>query len=206
MIKIVALNEDTEDDKPDIVTQEAQESLAESEFIRALKLKSHGEIDLCLNLLQELLETQVLNENLKNNPNAKLSIVKYNCHKNIAMILEERFEYLTALQHYISAILIDSSDVSTLYRFGKLALKVNATDLAEYAFENCLKRNSKHWCAAEGLLEVMNMNHNIIGSYRCARKLYEQNENCGKAGETLKEIQFLFRQNLWFLQNCSESE
>lgn len=103
----------------------------------------------------------------------------------------------------MQAILIDSTDVSTLYKFGQLALKMQATDLAEYAFESCLRRNSAHWCAAEGMLQVMNRNHNIIGSFRCATKICQQNVNSENAEQTLKEITNLFRQNLKFLQNCS---
>ncbi|XP_065356225.1 calcineurin-binding protein cabin-1-like [Calliphora vicina] len=207
MIKIVALNDDGEDatneEEEHVATREAQETIAESEYIRAIKLKSDGEIDLCLDLLKELLQTQVLNENIKNNRKDKLWTIKYNCHKNIAFILEERFEYMFALQHYIYAILIDSTDVSTLHKFGQLALKLNATDLAEYAFENCLGRNSAHWCAAEGMLEVMNINHNIIGLYGCARKIFQQDVNSEKAAQTIKEISNLFKQNLSFLRKCN---
>lgn len=209
MIKIVALNDEDEDETNEedelVATREAQETIAESEYIRAIKLKSEGEVDLCLHLLKELLQTQVLNENtdVKNNRNDKLWNIKYNCHKNIAFILEDRCEYMMALQHYISAILIDNTDVSTLHKFGQLALKLKATDLAEYAFENCLGRNAAHWCAAEGMLEVMNINHNIMGSFNCAGKILQQDVNCEKAEETLREIKNLFGNNLQFLKNCS---
>ncbi|XP_046803424.1 calcineurin-binding protein cabin-1-like isoform X3 [Lucilia cuprina] len=206
MIKIVALNDEGEDESTEeeehVVTREAQETIAENEYIRAIKLKSEGHIDLCLNLLKELLQTQVLNENIKSNRSDKLWTIKYNCHKNIALILEERSQYTFALQHYIYAILIDSTDVSTLHKFGQLALKLNATDLAEYAFENCLGRNSAHWSAAEGMLQVMNINHNIMGSYRWARKIFQQDINCDNAEETLKEITVLFKEHLTFLKKC----
>ncbi|KNC32779.1 hypothetical protein FF38_09214 [Lucilia cuprina] len=206
MIKIVALNDEGEDESTEeeehVATREAQETIAENEYIRAIKLKSEGHIDLCLNLLKELLQTQVLNENIKSNRSDKLWTIKYNCHKNIALILEERFQYTFALQHYIYAILIDSTDVSTLHKFGQLALKLNATDLAEYAFENCLGRNSAHWSAAEGMLQVMNINHNIMGSYRWARKIFQQDINCDNAEETLKEITVLFKEHLTFLKKC----
>lgn len=99
--------------------------------------------------------------------------------------------------------MIDNSDVSTLYKFGQLALKCNVTDLAEFAFENCIGRNSSHFCAAEGMLQVMKVNHNIIGIFTSARKMCEQNMKCEDAVQTLTNTTSLFNSNLSFLKKCS---
>lgn len=172
MIRIVALNDeeqvDTSEQEEVVATKEAQEAIAESEYIRAIKLKAEGQSELALSILEQLLETQVINEG---NNVEKLMYIKYNCHKNIAVILEERCEYEKALQNYIAAVLIDNSDVYTLHRFGQLALKMNSNDLAEYAFENCLGNNAAHWRAAEGMLNALNYNHNVLGSYNTALQI-----------------------------------
>lgn len=83
MIKIVALNNDGPEEVSEeeveltkeaqvysltflsslcILNEYSQETVAEAEYVRAIKLNSKGKIDLCLQLLEDLLKTQVLNE------------------------------------------------------------------------------------------------------------------------------------------------
>jgi len=69
---------------------------------------------------------------------------------------------------------IDDTDVYTLNRFGKLALKDNALELAETVFVKCLRRNPSHYGALNSILEILCRNHNILGAYGWALKLYRR--------------------------------
>ncbi|XP_073826591.1 calcineurin-binding protein cabin-1-like [Musca autumnalis] len=196
MIKIVALNDDEEvgdsEQEEIVATKEAQEAIAESEYVRAIKLKAEGNTEAALSLLNELLETQVLNEDKNNN---KMVFIKYNCHKNIGLILEEKKEYEGALQNYISAMLIDNTDIFTLHKFGQLALKLSSMDLAEYAFEKCLAINAQHWKAADGLLMSLNRNCNLIRSYNYASNLCTTDPRHREALEVVSDIGMWFKTN-----------
>ena len=55
---------------------------------------------------------------MKSNNNEKLWIIKYNCHKNIAIILEERCEDKLALQHYI-AVSISINELQVYSKLGQ---------------------------------------------------------------------------------------
>lgn len=66
MNRIAALNGDSDscssDEDDTHVTQEAQETIAYTEYMRALQLKGAGNVQLAESLFGELLETKVLNE------------------------------------------------------------------------------------------------------------------------------------------------
>ncbi|KAL9928106.1 uncharacterized protein LOC119640346 isoform X1 [Glossina fuscipes] len=199
MIKIVALNNDGPEEVSEEeveLTKEAQETVVEAEYVRAIKLNSKGKIDLCLRLLKDLLKTQVLNENLAESSNDKLGIIRYNSHKHIAALLEEKGDDELALQHYILAVLIDDSDVFTLHKFGQLALKLGVLDLAEYAFETCLVRNSTHWLAEEGMLQTLCRRNNMLGAFNWATKMLHQNPHSNNALQVYQEIASIFKGRL----------
>uniref|UniRef100_A0A1A9VR67 Calcineurin-binding protein cabin-1 MEF2-binding domain-containing protein n=1 Tax=Glossina austeni TaxID=7395 RepID=A0A1A9VR67_GLOAU len=199
MIKIVALNNDGPEEVSEEeveLTKEAQETVVEAEYVRAIKLNSKGKIDLCLQLLEDLLKTQVLNENLPGSSNDKLGVIKYNSHKHIAALLEEKGHDELALQHYILAVLIDDTDVFTLHKFGQLALKLGVLDLAEYAFETCLVRNSTHWLAEEGMLQTLCRRINMLGAFNWATKMLHQNPHSDNALQVYQEIASIFKGRL----------
>ncbi|XP_017475237.1 PREDICTED: calcineurin-binding protein cabin-1-like isoform X1 [Rhagoletis zephyria] len=203
MMRIVALNEECSDEPEDqiVVTREAQEAIAEAEYIKAINLKFKGDVKSALSLLSQLLETQVLNELLAEDTSGKLRTIRYNCHKNIAFIHEERNEHELALENYIMATQLDDTDVYTLHRFGQLALKLNAIELAEYAFERCLRCNASHWSAADGMLRTLCENHNIIGAYGYALKLYSRDPSYERAAKILYEISEIFKSSLPLCEN-----
>uniref|UniRef100_A0A0A1X5G6 Calcineurin-binding protein cabin-1 n=1 Tax=Zeugodacus cucurbitae TaxID=28588 RepID=A0A0A1X5G6_ZEUCU len=198
MIRIVALNEECNEEPEDqiVVTKEAQEAIAEAEYLKAINLKWKGDVKSALSLLNQLLETQVLNELLEEDPNGKLRTIRYNCHKNIAFIYEEKNENELALEHYIMATQFDDTDVHTMHRFGQLALKLNAIELAEFAFERCLRCNAQHWSAADGMLRTLCENHNIIGAYGYALKLYTRDPTYERAAKILYEISDTFKSSM----------
>ncbi|XP_055840261.1 calcineurin-binding protein cabin-1-like isoform X2 [Episyrphus balteatus] len=203
MMKIVALNEsESEDEAADetIVTDEAQETIAETEYMRALKYKGAGKPDLALSLMLELLETRVLNEVCMESNNEKLIAIRYNCHKNIALIYEEKKEFQKSLDHFMQAIHIDDTDVYTMHRLGQLALRLHVLDIADYAFEKCLKRNPNHWSAADGILQVMCLNQNFMGAYGWALKWYLKDNKYERALDVLTEITENFPDLIEFYQ------
>ncbi|XP_053960915.1 calcineurin-binding protein cabin-1-like isoform X1 [Anastrepha ludens] len=203
MMRIVALNEEFNEEPEDkiVVTKEAQEAIAEAEYLKAINLKWKGDVKSALSLLNQLLETQVLNELLAEDTSGKLRTIRYNCHKNIAFIYEEKNENELALENYIMATQLDDTDVYTMHRMGQLALKLNAIELAEFAFERCLRRNPSHWGAADGMLRTLCENHNIIGAYGYALKLYSKDPSYERAAHILYEISDIFKSSLPLCEN-----
>ncbi|XP_067620884.1 calcineurin-binding protein cabin-1-like isoform X2 [Eurosta solidaginis] len=88
-----------------------------------------------------------------------------------------------------------------MHRFGQLALKLNAIELAEFAFERCLRCNASHWSAADGMLRTLCENHNIIGAYGYALKLYNRDPSYERAAKTLYEIADTFKYSLPLCEN-----
>lgn len=203
MMKIVALNEsESEDEAADdtVVTDEAQETIAETEYMRALQFKAASKPDLALSLMLELLKTRVLNEVCIENHNEKLLAIRYNCHKIIALIYEEKEDFQKSMDHFLQAIHIDDTDVYTMHRLGQLALRLRALDVADYAFEKCLKRNPNHWSAADGILQVMCLNQNFMGAYGWALKWYLKDNKYERALDVLTEITENFPHLIEFYQ------
>lgn len=95
---------------------------------------------------------------------------------------------------------IDDTDVYTLHHFGRLALKNNVLDLAEYAFEKCMDHNPSHWSAADGLLQTLCCNHNVLGALGLALKLHKRNPRHKRANKVLSEILTEFKSELPFYE------
>ncbi|XP_013099300.2 calcineurin-binding protein cabin-1 [Stomoxys calcitrans] len=206
MMKITALNEDEHGDTSEqdevTVIKEAQEAIAENEYVRAIKFKAEGNDELALTILNDLLETQVL---IEGNKDDKLRFIKYNCYKNIAFIFEGRSEYGMALQNYVSALLIDSADVYTSHKFGQRALEMRCIELAEYAFDNCLRNNASHWRAADGMLSTLYNARNLLGSYVFAKKIQHRNPKNLEAVGIIDDIATWFRFAPKILVMCGRS-
>lgn len=79
----------------------AKETIAVSEYVRALKLKTNNSNDDACNLFRELLETEVLH-NVSNEKKDKLFSVKYNCYKNLGFIYIEMGDSDTALSYLLN--------------------------------------------------------------------------------------------------------
>lgn len=210
MMKIVALNEETDEEEnsedENRVTKEAevgqksvtaksliysrfQESIAHSEYMRALQYKSQGKTDFATILFKELLETRVLNEGIReDNNNEKLKSIRYNCVKNLAIIHQDQNEDEQALEYFIMAMELDETEVHTMHRLGQLALKKKQLDLADHAFQKCLDRNPNHWPSIDGMLLTLCAMNNIMGAYGWALKYYQKDETYDRAVDVLVEI------------------
>ncbi|GAB0096771.1 calcineurin-binding protein cabin-1-like [Sergentomyia squamirostris] len=207
MMRIVALNEDSntassEDAEPQ-VTREAEETIAVSEYMRALGLKQKGSVDVALKLLLELLETQVICEVSPDNKNDKLFSVKFNCFRNIGFIYEEKGDKGKAVKYLVDAFELDSTDVYTAICLGKLALSMDNVDLARIAFLKVLDVNPNHWSAADGMLEVYCRDASFLNAYCWALHWHKKDSNYQKAIDVLVEIHERFSGCLPFFEDVS---
>lgn len=217
MIKIVALNEVTDDKNEEaeefeeFASKEAQvkkflflsnlftkfffysqETLVVSEYYRALKFKQDGKLDSALNLFKQLLEAQVVHEITEETKENKLFSVKYNCFRNIGLIYEQKGEFEKALANLVEAIDLDENDVFTQYRIGKLALKQSKLFLAKVAFTKCLEKNKNHWPSKDGLLETLCLQDNVLCAYEWALQCYNDDKKYERAIKVILEVREKF--------------
>ncbi|XP_070506790.1 calcineurin-binding protein cabin-1-like [Chironomus tepperi] len=198
MIKITALNDLTKDEddfqEENVqVSKEAQETIAASEYLRALSLKQHGKSDFALSLFEDLLRTNVIYDVPNDDKDNKLFSVKYNCYRNIGLIYEEKKEYELALKFLVDAINLDDTDVYTQLKVGKIALKLDKLMTAKRSFEKCLERNPNHCSAKDGYLETLCQMELIEAAYGFALKCYAEDRKYERAIRVLKEIRERFK-------------
>lgn len=165
-----------------------QETIAISEYIRALTLKKNGKVDTALELFKDLLETQVLYDVLKKDDNAKLFSVKYNCYRNIGLIHEERDENEEALKYFSQAIALDETDIFTLNKTGHLALQFDQIELAMVVLKKCQDINPNHWPSADGLLQVVCAQEKFMSAYEWALHWHKKDPGYERALRVLVEI------------------
>lgn len=118
--------------------------------------------------------------------------MKYNCHRNIGLIHEQRGELQEALKGLVQAVELDDSDVYTQCKIGRLSLKLNNLLLAKIAFEKCLERNPNHYGAKDGFLETLCRMEDIDQAYGFALKCFEDDRKYGRAIRVLKEVRARF--------------
>ncbi|KAJ6646406.1 Calcineurin-binding protein cabin-1 [Pseudolycoriella hygida] len=207
MMRIFALNEESrstgsEDEDEPTVTKEAQETIAVSEFVRALQLKNNNSIDDACSLLRELLETEVL-YNVSHEKKDKLLSVKYNCYKNLGFIYIEQGDSETALNYLLNAYELDDTDVFTMNKLGRLALQMNKPEIAITVFEKCLAQNPNHWPSLEGVLKVLCMKENYCEAYGWALLCYDKDKNYKYALNVILEVRSKFQNmGLEYIESC----
>jgi calcineurin-binding protein cabin-1 len=150
-------------------------------------LKQSGKIDYALGLFEDLLRTNVIYD-VGNDKDNKLFLVKYNCHRNIGLIYEEKKEYKLALKALHQAIILDDSDVYTLNKLGKIALELNSLMLSKWAFERCLELNPNHFSAKDCYLQCVCKMELIDEAYAFAFKSYAEDKHFERAARVLMEI------------------
>lgn len=165
MIKIAALNEDSEDDSSEyfqgeVATKEAQEEEAIAVYNRALKLQNENDFEAAEKVFQELLGLQFVasanaEEEDEEGPLSPILMLKYSSYKNLGSISTRRGDYMSAAEAYLQAVEIDSTDVSLWYRIGVTAKKMHKYPLARLAFEQGLKCNPNHWSSLDNVITVL---------------------------------------------------
>lgn len=171
-----------------------QETIASSEYVRALSLKRSGDTEAALNLFLELLETQVLHETTDRTK--KLFSIKYNCFRNASFILEELGQNERALHYVKKAVAMDDTDIYTLNKAGHLALQFNESDYAMVLFQRCQEFNPNHWPSADGMLRVLCMHRNFMGAYGWAIQWHKRDETYERAIKVLVELHEQFQAHI----------
>ncbi|GCB73048.1 hypothetical protein scyTo_0006600, partial [Scyliorhinus torazame] len=141
-------------------TKEAQEAEAFSLYHKALDLQKHDRYEESTKAYHELLNTQLLKEAvLSGDENEGLKhpglILKYSTYKNLASLASQKDDPSTAMEFYLEAVMLDSTDVNLWYKIGRVAVRLIRVPLARHAFEEGLKCNVDHWPCLDNLITVL---------------------------------------------------
>ncbi|XP_027779006.2 calcineurin-binding protein cabin-1 isoform X1 [Marmota flaviventris] len=168
MIRIAALNASStvEDDHEGnfkshkTQTKEAQEAEAFALYHKALDLQKHDRFEESAKAYHELLEARLLREAVSSGDEKEGLkhpglILKYSTYKNLAQLAAQREDLETAMEFYLEAVMLDSTDVNLWYKIGHVALRLIRLPLARHAFEEGLRCNPDHWPCLDNLITVL---------------------------------------------------
>lgn len=160
MIKIAALNEESEEDSgnEEEVTREALEQIALQQYAKALELQRKGNIADAKQLLEDLLETELLDDIKKPSPGEKpkepLFNLKYLCFKNIANIQSSIGELGNAIESYTAAADLDDTDITLWYKLGLLCMQNQEYERALESFQQGVHCNPRHWPCLDKIITL----------------------------------------------------
>ncbi|XP_058137722.1 calcineurin-binding protein cabin-1 isoform X2 [Dasypus novemcinctus] len=168
MIRIAALNASStvEDDHEGSFkshktqTKEAQEAEAFALYHKALDLQKHDRFEESAKAYHELLEARLLREAVSSGDEKEGLkhpglMLKYSTYKNLAQLAAQREDLGTAMELYLEAVMLDSTDVNLWYKIGHVALRLIQVPLARHAFEEGLRCNPDHWPCLDNLITVL---------------------------------------------------
>ncbi|XP_053783743.1 calcineurin-binding protein cabin-1 isoform X4 [Desmodus rotundus] len=168
MIRIAALNASStvEDDHEGSFkshktqTKEAQEAEAFALYHKALDLQKHDQFEESAKAYHELLEARLLREAVSSGDEKEGLkhpglMLKYSTYKNLAQLAAQREDLETAMEFYLEAVMLDSTDVNLWYKIGHVALRLTRIPLARHAFEEGLRCNPDHWPCLDNLITVL---------------------------------------------------
>ncbi|XP_039628031.1 calcineurin-binding protein cabin-1 isoform X2 [Polypterus senegalus] len=201
MIRIAALNaasvtgDEFEDSLKSYKTQtkEAQEAEAFALYHRALDLQKHDKFEDSAKAYHQLLETPLLKEAIPSEEEEEKAglkhpglMLKYSTFKNLASLAVQREDLEKAMEFYLEAVMLDSTDVNMWYKIGQVAVRLLRIPLARHAFEEGLRCNPDHWPCLDQLITVLY----TISDYSCC--LYYickalEKDCCYTKGLVLKE-------------------
>ncbi|KAG7480660.1 hypothetical protein MATL_G00058640 [Megalops atlanticus] len=172
-------------------TKEAQEAEAFALYHKALDLQKHDRFEDSAKAYHELLETPLVKEAMPSD-DEKVGLkhpglmLKYSTYKNLASLAVLRDDLETAMEFYLEAVLLDSTDVSMWYKIGQVAMRLVRIPLARHAFEEGLRCNPDHWPCLDNLITVLY----TLSDYSCCLyficKALEK-DHCYTKGLVLKE-------------------
>ncbi|CAL9708600.1 unnamed protein product [Knipowitschia caucasica] len=168
MIRIAALNASlpAADESQDPLkssksrTKEAQEAEAFALYHKALDLQKHDKFEESAKAYHDLLKTPLLKEAIPTE-DQRLALkhpglmLKYSTFKNLASMAALREDLETAMDFYLEAVMLDSTDVNMWYKIGLLAVRLIRIPLARHAFEEGLHCNPDHWPCLDNLITVL---------------------------------------------------
>uniref|UniRef100_A0A8C9ZIE7 Calcineurin-binding protein cabin-1 n=1 Tax=Sander lucioperca TaxID=283035 RepID=A0A8C9ZIE7_SANLU len=199
MIRIAALNAASAaaDESQDPLrssksqTKEAQEAEAFALYHKALDLQKHDKFEDSAKAYHELLKTPLLKEAMPSDDH-KVGLkhpglmLKYSTFKNLATMAALREDLETAMEFYLEAVILDSTDVNMWYKIGQVAVRLVRVPLARHAFEEGLHCNPDHWPCLDNLITILY----TLSDYTCClyfiAKALER-DHCYTKGLVLKE-------------------
>ncbi|XP_040011271.1 calcineurin-binding protein cabin-1 isoform X2 [Xiphias gladius] len=222
MIRIAALNAaaTAADESQDPLrsnksqTKEAQEAEAFALYHKALDLQKHDKFEESSKAYHELLKTPLLKEAMPSD-DQRVGLkhpglmLKYSTFKNLASMSASRDDLETAMEFYLEAVMLDSTDVNMWYKIGQLAVRLVRIPLARHAFEEGLHCNPDHWPCLDNLITILY----TLSDYTCClyfiAKALEK-DHCYTKGLVLKEKIFeeqpcLKRDTMQMFMKCDMS-
>ncbi|XP_041854436.1 calcineurin-binding protein cabin-1 isoform X2 [Melanotaenia boesemani] len=222
MIRIAALNaaSTAADESQDPLkssksqTKEAQEAEAFALYHKALDLQKHDKFEQSAKAYHELLTTPLLKEALPSD-NQRVGLkhpglmLKYSTFKNLASMAASRDDLQNAMEFYLEAVMLDSTDVNMWYKIGQVAVRLVRIPLARHAFEEGLHCNPDHWPCLDNLITILY----TLSDYTCClyfiAKALEK-DHCYTKGLVLKEKIFqeqpcLKRDTMQMFMKCDMS-
>uniref|UniRef100_G3T6I4 Calcineurin-binding protein cabin-1 n=1 Tax=Loxodonta africana TaxID=9785 RepID=G3T6I4_LOXAF len=141
-------------------TKEAQEAEAFALYHKALDLQKHDRFEESAKAYHELLEARLLREAVSSGDEKEGLkhpglILKYSTYKNLAQLAAQREDLETAMEFYLEAVMLDSTDVNLWYKIGHVALRLVRVPLARHAFEEGLRCNPDHWPCLDNLITIL---------------------------------------------------
>ncbi|XP_006875013.1 PREDICTED: calcineurin-binding protein cabin-1 [Chrysochloris asiatica] len=141
-------------------TKEAQEAEAFALYHKALDLQKHDQFEESARAYHELLEARLLREAVSSGDEKEGLkhpglILKYSTYKNLAQLAAQREDLETAMEFYLEAVMLDSTDVNLWYKIGHVALRLIRVPLARHAFEEGLRCNADHWPCLDNLITIL---------------------------------------------------
>nr|XP_054757189.1 calcineurin-binding protein cabin-1-like [Lytechinus pictus] len=166
MSMISALNESSEDSDSDEeseveLTKEAQEEEAFSLYKKALEFQRSGNVEKAQDIYNELLQTRFLSKVKVSQDERRGTVtntgitLKYSSYKNLGNLALGKDDLNTAMENYLEAVNLDSTDVTLWYRIGTVAVKLSQLALARVAFEQGLKCSKLHWPCLDFLCTIL---------------------------------------------------
>nr|XP_057926848.1 calcineurin-binding protein cabin-1 isoform X2 [Doryrhamphus excisus] len=222
MIRIAALNaaSTAADESQDPLrskksrTKEAQEAEAFALYHKALDLQKHDKFEESSEAYHELLKTPLLKEAM---PSEDQSMglkhpglmLKYSTFKNLASMTASRDDLDTAMEFYLEAVLLDSTDVNMWHKIGQVAVRLLRIPLARHAFEEGLQCNPDHWPCLDNLITILY----TLCDYTCCLYFISkalEKDHCYTKGLVLKEKIFeeqpgLKRDTMQMFKRCDMS-
>ncbi|XP_029961484.1 calcineurin-binding protein cabin-1 isoform X3 [Salarias fasciatus] len=222
MIRIAALNaaSTAADESQDPLrshksqTKEAQEAEAFALYHKALDLQKHDKFEESAKAYHELLKTPLLKEAMPSD-DQRVGLkhpglmLKYSTFKNLASMSASRDDLETAMEFYLEAVMLDSTDVNMWYKIGLVAVRLVRIPLARHAFEEGLHCNPDHWPCLDNLITILY----TLSDYTCClyfiAKALEK-DHCYTKGLVLKEKIFeeqpcLKRDTMQMFKKCDMS-
>ncbi|XP_061622399.1 calcineurin-binding protein cabin-1 isoform X2 [Phyllopteryx taeniolatus] len=222
MIRIAALNaaSTAADESQDPLkskksrTKEAQEAEAFALYHKALDLQKHDKFEESAEAYHELLKTPLLKEAM---PSEDQSMglkhpglmLKYSTFKNLASMAASRDDLETAMEFYLEAVMLDSTDVNMWFKIGQVAVRLLRIPLARHAFEEGLQCNPDHWPCLDNLITILYTLCDYTWCLYFISKALEK-DHCYTKGLVLKEKIFeeqasLKRETMEMFKRCDMS-